>query len=169
MKPVECPYEAEVLSAVLQERWPEHVDASLRTHAASCAICSEVAAIAGALGGSLGELRSSAPVPDASQIWWRAQVRARREAVQAAGRPISAVQAIACACAMGVMGACFGATSTWFQAALKRISSSAATFDLAALRSSMTAMLDTRGVLVLSLAAVLLLVPTAVCVVLARD
>ena len=32
MKPVECPYEAEVLSAVLQSRWSGRDSSSLREH-----------------------------------------------------------------------------------------------------------------------------------------
>jgi hypothetical protein len=162
MKLVECAYEAEVLAAVLSERWPEHVDASLREHAAGCAVCSEVAMVAGALEASLEEMRAVAPVPDSSLVWRRAQFRARREAVEAAGRPISAVQAIAFACAMGLMGACFGATSTWFQAVLARVSKQ----DVLA---SVTALLSVHLALVLGLVAVVLLVPTAVYFVVARD
>jgi hypothetical protein len=169
MKPVECPYEAEVLSAVLEARWPGHVDAALRAHAANCGICSEVASVAGALAGSREELRTAAPVPDASRVWWRAQLRARREAVQAAGRPISAVQAIAFACAVGVLGACFGAASKGFQAALTRVAAGMPALDLAALRASASGLLNAHGELLLVVAAVVLVVPTAVCLVLAKD
>ena len=168
MKPVECPYEAEVLSAVLQSRWSERGAVALREHAAVCGICSEVAAIAAAFEGSLDKIRSSAPVPDASLVWWRAQMRARREAVEAAGRPISVLQAIAFACAVGLMGACFGATSTWFQAVLERTESSAVRIGAAILASAETLPVS-HSVLALGLLAVVVLVPTAVCVALVRD
>ena len=49
MKPIDCELESEVLAAVLQNRWPERVDASLREHVAACAICADVVAIAGAI------------------------------------------------------------------------------------------------------------------------
>jgi hypothetical protein len=169
MKPVECEFEAEVLSAVLQSRWPERVDAQLRAHVASCPICSDVASVAGAFEGSLDEMRASAQVPDASRVWWQAQLRARREAVEAAGRPITVVQLVAFACAVGLLGACVGATSTWFQSALKRIASNAAGFDVAAFLTAVSTMFVEHGALVLGLVALVFLVPTAVYVALGRD
>ncbi len=169
MKPVECEFEADVLAAVLQSRWPKHVQAELRDHAASCTICSEVAAVAVALDGAAEEMRASAELPDASSVWWRAQLRARREAVASAGRPITAVQVVAFACAVGLLGACFGATSNWFQVTLKRIASSVASFDGPAFLTSMSALLSNHGVLVLALVAIVFVVPTAVFVALGRD
>lgn len=169
MKPVECEFEAEVLVAVLQARWPDHVDDQLRAHAVGCAICSEVAAVAQAFDGSLEETRASVQLPDASRVWWQAQMRARREAVQAAGRPITAVQLVAFACAVGLLGACFGATSTWFQAALKRVASNAASFDGTAFLAAASTLFAEHGALVIGLVAVIFLVPTAVYVALAKE
>jgi hypothetical protein len=163
MKPVECEFEAEVLAATLQSRWPERVDADLRAHVAACTICSDVAAIAGAVDDAREEMRAAVIVPDSGRVWWLAQLRARREAAEAAGRPITAVQVIAFACAVGLLGACFGATSTWFQAALGRMSSSVAALP------SATALLAGHGVLVLAVAAVLFAVPTAVYLAMGRD
>ena len=169
MKPVECEFEAEVLGAVLQSRWPDRVDDDLRAHVASCSICSDVVAVAGAFDGSLEEMRASAGLPDASRVWWQSQLRARREAVKAAGRPITAVQLVAFACAVGLLGACFGATSTWFQAALKRLASNAAGFDVAAFLTAVSTMFAEHGLLVIGLVAIVFLVPTAVYVALSRD
>ncbi|MDQ1472815.1 MAG: hypothetical protein QOJ99_4295 [Bryobacterales bacterium] len=118
MIPVECEFEAEVLAAVVQSRWPERTDPALRAHVAGCVICSDVAAVAGALDGSGEEIRYRAVVPDSGRVWWLAQMRARREAARTAGRPITAAQVLAFACAIGLLGACFGATSTWFQGAM---------------------------------------------------
>ena len=169
MNPVECEFESDVLAAVVQSRWPERVDAQLRAHAASCSICSDVVSVASAFDGSLDAMRASAEVPDASRVWWVAQLRARREAVEAAGRPITAVQVIAFACAVGLLGACFGATSTWLQSALKRIASNAASFDPEAFLTATTALFAEHGVLVLGLIAIVFLVPTVVYVALGRD
>src|SRR5271157_3042876 len=118
MNPIECELESEVLAAVLQNRWPEQVDASLREHVAACAICADVVAIAGAIDDAREEMRAHAVVPDSGRVWWLAQLRARREAAEAAGRPITAAQVIALAAVMGLLGACFGATSKWFQSSL---------------------------------------------------
>ncbi len=120
MTPVECQWEAEVLDAVLQSRWPERADVGLRAHVAGCPICSDVVSIAGAIDADREHMRSAAVVPDSGRVWWHAQMRTRREATAAAGRPITAAQVVAFACAMVLLGACIGATSTWFQAALRK-------------------------------------------------
>src|SRR3979411_2820911 len=100
MTPVECEFEAEVLAAVIQSRWPERTDAALRAHVAGCVICSDVTAVAGGLGEWHEEMRHQAVVPDSGRVWWLAQMRARREAARMAGRPITAAQVLAFACAM---------------------------------------------------------------------
>lgn len=169
MKRVECQFEAEVLAAVVQSRWPERVDADLRTHAAGCEICSDVAAIAGVFEAAGEATRVGMAIPDAGRVWWLAQMRARREAVQAAGRPITAAQVIAFACAVALFGACFGATSTWFQAALRRLGSSVSSLDLASLMTSAGGMLVEHGAFTLGMLAIVFLVPTAVYVALGRD
>lgn len=116
MRQIECAFEADVLSAVIQSRWPDRVDAELREHVKTCEICLDVAAVAGAIECSREEVPA---MPDSGRVWWKAQMRARREAVEAAGRPITVVQVAAFACAAGLMGACIGATSSWFQSALQ--------------------------------------------------
>jgi|SRR5579864_585719 hypothetical protein len=165
MRRVECEFEAEVLAATLQSRWPDRVDADLLAHVATCTICSDVVAIAGAMDDAREEMRACATVPDSGRVWWQAQLRARREAAEAAGRPITAVQVIAFACAVGVLGACFGATSTWFQAALRSMASSVAAFDA----RPFLALVAEHSALTLAIAAVLLVVPTAVYLALGRD
>ena len=173
MKPIECEFEAEVLAAVLQSRWPERTDASLRAHASTCTICSDVAAITSAIDQAREDLRASASVPDSGRVWWLAQMRARREAAEAAGRPITAAQVIAVACAVGLLGACFGATSTWFQSALRSalnlMTSSLASFDARALLLSAATLVAQHGALALAMALVLFLVPTAVYLALGKD
>jgi hypothetical protein len=158
VKPVECEFETEVLVAALQSRMPE----PLRVHVAGCAICSDVAAVAAAIDDARERMRGDVVVPDSGRVWWLAQLRARREATKAAGRPITAIQVIALACAIGLLGACFGATSTWFQAWLARIESALAGF-------SATAFLAEHGLIVLATGLVLLVIPGAVYLALGRD
>jgi len=155
MLPVECEFESEVLSAVLQSRWPDRAAAQLRAHAETCAICSDVAAVAGVIDNARERTRGSATVPDSGRVWWLAQVRARREAARSAARPITATQLIAGAAAVGFSGACFGATSRWFQEALAGFSFSAAFAEHTALAIGM--------------AAVILVVPAAAWLALRRD
>ncbi|HSB13816.1 MAG TPA: hypothetical protein VLE22_05115 [Bryobacteraceae bacterium] len=169
MKPVECEFESEALTAVLQSRWPERVDASLRAHVAVCAICSDVVAIAVTIDHARNEMRARAVVPDPGRVWWLAQLRARREAIKAVGRPITVAQVIAFACAVGLLGACFGATSAWFQSALARITTTVAEFRIQALLPSATALLAEHSALALAMAALLFLVPAAVYLAISRD
>ena len=45
---LQCPFEQELLDAVAARRWPDRAEPGLRTHVASCSLCSDVAEIAGA-------------------------------------------------------------------------------------------------------------------------
>ena len=169
MKRVECEFEAEVLAAVLESRWPERADAEMRAHVSACPICFDVAVVAGAIEDAREEMRASATIPDSGRVWWLAQLRAQREAADAAGRPIAVAQVIAFGCAAGLLGACFGATSTWFQAALRRMGSSAAVFYVKAFALRAAALLAEHAVLACVTAAALVLISAAVGVAVRRD
>ena len=123
MTPLECEFESEVLAAAGQGRWPDRVDAQLRAHVAACQICSDVAAIAGVIEATREELRTSAVIPNSGRVWWLAQLRARREAAEAANRPMIAVQVVAFICAVCLLGACFRAASTCLSPVFGRIKS----------------------------------------------
>jgi hypothetical protein len=168
MKPIDCELESEVLAAVVQNRWPARVDTTLRAHVEGCGTCADVVAIAGAIDEARDEMRARAVVPDSGRVWWLAQMRARREATQAAGRPITAVQVIAFACAMGLLGACFGATSAWFQSVLHRSASSLAAFRFQALLVFAVAFVSEHGALLLGMAVIFLVVPAA-CLTMLRE
>jgi hypothetical protein len=111
----------------------------------------------------------AAVIPDAGRVWWRAQMRMRREAVQAAGSPITAAQVVAFACAVGLVGACFGATSTWFQAVLKRVFAVPAQLQVSTVLISASGLMAEWGVWILLAAAVLLLLPAGICYAVLRD
>ena len=156
-------------SAVLQSRWPERVDAELRAHVDDCGICADVVAIAGAIDDDREQMRARAVVPDSGRVWWLAQVRARREAAKAAGRPITAAQVIAFACAMGLLGACFGATSAWFQSALRQAAASFGSIRLQTVVSFAAAFVAQHGALLLGMAAIVLVIPAAVYFTMLRE
>ena len=115
MKRVDCAHEADVLAAVSMNRWPERVDRELREHVAACAICTDVVTVAAAFEAESEAVRALSRVPDSGIVWWRAQMRARQDAARVAVRPITIAQAVAFAGAVGVAGALFGATASWFQ------------------------------------------------------
>ena len=91
----ECFRESEVVEAVATSAWPSASSADLKAHVASCAICGELAAVAGAIRGDCQSARAHIEVPSAGLVWWRAQLRARQQNAEAAGRPITYVQAAA--------------------------------------------------------------------------
>lgn len=169
MRAVECASEPEVMMAVLQSRWPERADAALREHVKTCAVCSDVAAVAKAIGEAHGETMAGAALPEAGLVWWKAQMRARREAMAAAGRPITAVQVAALAFAVGLMGACIGATSSWFQEALKGAWAEAAEFDPGTLLPYAAGLIEGHGLLAACLAAMIVLAPVAVYLAIGKD
>jgi predicted anti-sigma-YlaC factor YlaD len=168
LKP-DCEFEADALAAALQSRWPEQVDAELRAHIAHCPVCSDVVITASAVDDARIEMRGRTVVPDSGVVWWRAQLRARREAAEAAGHPITAAQCLAFASAVGLLGACFGATSSWFQSAFRSIVSHLGGLGAKTFFGSAIMMLAQHGALALGAAAMLFLVPTVVILTLRRD
>lgn len=169
MKPVECEFESDVLAGVLESRWPEGFETNLREHVSTCAICSDVVAVASAIQCDREGLRTRAIIPDSGRVWWLAQVRARREAVQAAARPITIAHMIAFGCAAGALGACFGATSAWFQYELRSIRVSLNSLDVQAIVPSATGLISGHAALAIGMGAVLLIVPAAVYLAIVRD
>lgn len=107
MNTTSCDREIEVLRAVQAGRWPEAVDPALRAHAARCPVCAEVVLVACALLGDVGTGAETHPLPSASLVWWKAQLRARREAVERASEPIvifeQVAYALGCLSLLGVL------------------------------------------------------------------
>ena len=169
MKPFECEFEEDAFTAALQGRWPQRVDAELRAHIDGCAVCTDIVSITAAFDEAREQTAARADVPDSGRVWWRAQLRARREAAEAAGRPITAAQVIAFAAAMGLFGACFGALSTRFQAVLRWAVAGVAGIDFKTWLPAASALLAEHGALVLAMAAMLILIPAAVFVVIGRE
>jgi hypothetical protein len=103
MKPAHCDYEQEVEQAVSSDAWSE----SLRSHAAHCALCSEVALVAGFLRSEAALACAEAVLPDPNRIWWKAQLAAKRAAAERVVRPIALMEQLAWACAALLCGVAF--------------------------------------------------------------
>jgi len=101
---IECAREAEVMEAVAFGRWPEHAAEGLTAHVATCAVCGDLVEVARVLHNDRDAACREAPVPAAGMVWWRATIRARAEAARTATQPISVLQGIAAACAVGLAG-----------------------------------------------------------------
>ena len=120
----ECPREQEVLEALVSTRWPE----DLRSHVEQCRECGDLAVVAGALREEREAAWSEAHPPTPGQVWWRATMRTRAEAQRAAARPITVLQALSAACAVGVFAALLtrswasvGQSVTWIADALSAV------------------------------------------------
>ena len=140
----ECAREDEVLMMVSTGRWPETAPAELREHAEQCQVCRELGIAAAAIGqeaeasASFNKVAEASAsfnkvaealvpnLPSSGTVWWRAQLRARQEAARQVVRPITAAQMLAFAAMVGVAGAVFGATTQWFQRALRTVGRSIA-------------------------------------------
>lgn len=106
---VECPREGDVLDALASARWPNRVDRELADHIASCAICTDVVAVASAIREDHDAAWQEANVPSSGQMWWRAEMRARQDAVREAARPVTIAQGVAVVLALAV-----AAAAGWF-------------------------------------------------------
>ena len=89
-----CAAEAEVVVSINEGRWPEAISPDLRRHVLSCADCREVTEVAAALlDDRLGD-EPQVEVPSAASVWWRMQMRLRREQWIEATRRVSRVHTL---------------------------------------------------------------------------
>ena len=104
---IECHREPDVIDAITSGTWSDgavtsEINTELRQHAGECQVCSDLFEVASAVHEARDYALRTSNVPPASVVWWRNELRARREAVRTAARPISVVHAIAVACSVGV-------------------------------------------------------------------
>jgi hypothetical protein len=122
MTPLECVREQDVIDAIASGRWPGRVDAELCEHVSGCPVCADAAEVMAAFAAERDQPSTDAAVlPPAEIVWYRAQMRARAEAAQLAGRPMAVVQALAIACAVGAMAASGETILPWLQAAFASV------------------------------------------------
>ena len=70
--------------------WPQAAGAELRAHVQSCRGCSERVRVTEALREMRGSSMREARLEPAALVWWRAQLRRRREVMQRVERPMRA-------------------------------------------------------------------------------
>ncbi|HEX6094740.1 MAG TPA: hypothetical protein VF432_00345 [Thermoanaerobaculia bacterium] len=99
-----CPRENELLDALGRA----YVGAELEAHVASCASCSELRLVAGALLDDRTQAMIEAPVPSAGTMWWRMRVRQRHEAQATARRTLLIGQAATLVIALVLVASFFG-------------------------------------------------------------
>jgi predicted anti-sigma-YlaC factor YlaD len=109
-----CEREIEVVTALMEGRWPDGCEPALRAHAAACTPCGELVQIAGAVREQHLATMQEAAVPPSGLVWWRAQRRSRQEALATASRAITTVQAASVGIAIVIALTVIGFTrETW--------------------------------------------------------
>lgn len=114
----ECPREQELFEALQASQWPHCCSEDLQRHVSACAACLDLVAVVTTLLDERRETMASAELPSSAIVWWRAQMRARQEAVRQASRPMTLVEWISFACAVGILAAAAGHArpflTSWF-------------------------------------------------------
>src|SRR5262245_65548437 len=159
MNTPECRREQEVFEAVSNGQWPASADADLRSHVEMCAICKDVVEVAHALIHDNRLASDGVQLPSAGLVWWRSELRARREAMRAAERPLKLVHAFGTACGLGVFAALVMQLSPWTRQMARQMFATIA--DLSVSETAATLM-QQHLPLVLGLGVLLVLAPVAV-------
>jgi hypothetical protein len=161
MKTIECSRESDVLDAIASAKWPDRVEAELADHVASCAVCSDVLAVATAVLADHEQLWQDVSIPSSGQAWWRAEMRVREEAIRKVSRPMAVVQAAAVLVALALSAAAGWLAWTWSR-------QEPSTFDLA--KISAQAMASPLALsLVVAVFALAVIAPVAFYVVLSDE
>lgn len=92
-----CSQEKEIAVALREGRWPDAADPALRAHVVACPRCSDLVLVAQTLRQARNEMARLAILPAPGVLWWRAQVRRRRGAVERMTKPIAVVEKLAVA------------------------------------------------------------------------
>jgi hypothetical protein len=92
MNQSDCTRETEILDAITTGRWPH--SAELRTHAATCATCADLATVASAIAEDAAAAIRRAPIPGSGLVWWRMQRRVQLEATRNVKRAVTFVEAL---------------------------------------------------------------------------
>jgi hypothetical protein len=168
MTPCVCPHESELLEWLLQGR-PSTGSDRIEQHFARCGSCRELVSLAELLGASRQQALAETALPTASQVWWRARVRARLEAAEVAERPISVAQGLAAAATAGVAVSVVGLK--WVAAPVniaREIASRAAGAEVAGVVAAMGAS-PLGWALLIAGVCVLVVLPLAAVLTLSQD
>ena len=129
MNAMDCLREQEVVQMVACGRWPDRCPEDLRAHVSTCAVCSDAVEVALAFREDLEDASLGAHVPPPGLVWWRAELRARQEAMRTVSRPMTLVQAFGGACTVGVAVALLTRAWPWLKNTLTFIDLSAFSFS----------------------------------------
>jgi hypothetical protein len=90
-----CLREKEVRELVLRGQWPQASSDELRVHAAGCRQCADLALVMQSFQAARSQSSAKANPGSAGVLWWRAQLRRRKTAMEKIDRPIVGAQIFA--------------------------------------------------------------------------
>jgi hypothetical protein len=103
-----CLREKEVRELMDRGQWPQASAPELRSHVDACRACADLVLVVGAFQRAREETVAVAKPGSAGAIWWRAQLRRRRAAVERIEKPLVSAQIFALAVnllvAVGLVG-----------------------------------------------------------------
>jgi hypothetical protein len=109
---IECPHEQDTLDALTARRLPGRAAPELLSHLEACEVCRDLAAVVSAMQEACDDDAPS-PTPSAATVWWRAQLRAQREAARQAALPIRVAQVAAVIVALVTVAALQPLVPSW--------------------------------------------------------
>jgi hypothetical protein len=92
---ISCPREREISDLLKAGHWPHACAPELRAHVQSCVQCRDVITVTHAFAQAQADPVRATPLEAAGVLWWRAQLRRRRAALEYIARPITAAQIFA--------------------------------------------------------------------------
>lgn len=114
-----CPRESDVVSAVIEDRWPDRCGRDLEAHVADCHDCRDAVEICGLMRQAQSsdtqvQATDVTAVPAAACVWLRAAIRLRAEAEHRANRSLTWALGIGGACLVGLGLSVLGALRPTF-------------------------------------------------------
>jgi hypothetical protein len=99
----DCKHERLIVEAVRRGHWPESSDPALVEHARKCEVCRDALTVAQFLQTPPQDPSQEVRLPAAELVWWKAQLKARREAAERAARPVSIAEYFSLACGLACL------------------------------------------------------------------
>jgi hypothetical protein len=90
-----CSREKEVAELLARGHFPLAYTPELHAHLGACRSCADLVLVTQAFQSARASAAAQANLPSPSQLWWRAQLRRRNEAVERVGKPILGAQIFA--------------------------------------------------------------------------
>jgi hypothetical protein len=92
-----CPREKEVNELVERGQWPQAASAEISEHVQGCRACADLVLVASTFQRARAETVAAVKPGSAGALWWRAQLRRRRAAVERIEKPLMSAQIFALA------------------------------------------------------------------------